>query len=115
MTVVLCGVASAATRTVCLELRFKDNRNPAQCALTTATGNQRGCSPGNDMNHRGAILELWDKDSDGSDEMIGRFFLHARSVAFSHPFTRAPLHIKSPLPEDLSGVLRARGLGEPGP
>jgi hypothetical protein len=67
------GVASAATRTVCLELRFKDNRNSAQCATTGETGNLRGCSPGNDMNHRGAILELWDKDSDGSDEMIGRF------------------------------------------
>jgi hypothetical protein len=66
------GIAEAAQRGVCLELRFKDNRNSAQCADVTEPGNLRGCSPGNDVDHRGAVLELWDKDPDGSDERIGR-------------------------------------------
>jgi hypothetical protein len=65
------GTAAAATRTVCVNLRLKDNRDGNQCAQTWESGSKRGCSPGGDVNHRGAIIELWDKDPDGSDERIG--------------------------------------------
>ena len=69
----LSASAQAATRTVCLRLSFKDNRASANCATTGETGNERGCAPGNDVDHLGAVVELWDKDSDGSDEKLGRF------------------------------------------
>jgi len=69
----LSGTASAATRTVCLELSFLDNRDHANCATIFEPGNFRGCMNGDFLPHVGAVIELWDKDPDGSDELIGRF------------------------------------------
>jgi 23S rRNA pseudouridine1911/1915/1917 synthase len=40
---------------------------------------------------------------------LERQFLHARRLAFPHPFTEAPVDVESPLPADLKGALeRAR-------
>ncbi|HEV3002519.1 MAG TPA: RluA family pseudouridine synthase [Solirubrobacteraceae bacterium] len=36
---------------------------------------------------------------------LTRQFLHASRLAFAHPFTRQPLEVTSPLPEDLARVL----------
>lgn len=69
----MIGSAEAAPRRVCFELRFKDDRSSNNCATSLETGNRRGCSNGEDLNHMGAVVELWDKDPDGSDELIGRW------------------------------------------
>jgi 23S rRNA pseudouridine1911/1915/1917 synthase len=36
---------------------------------------------------------------------LGRQFLHARGLAFSHPFTGEQVEVESPLPADLQGAL----------
>lgn len=36
---------------------------------------------------------------------LGRMFLHARRIAFTHPLTREPLQIEAPLPPDCAQVL----------
>lgn len=41
---------------------------------------------------------------------LTRFFLHARSLAVTHPTTSAPLKVESPLPAALETVLKAHGL-----
>lgn len=63
--------ALGATRTVCYELKFADART--NCATTTTTGNERGCSPGSNIDAAGHVVELWDKDDDGNDELIGKW------------------------------------------
>ena len=63
--------AGAATRTVCFELKIADNRT--SCPTTTTTGAKRGCSPGNNIDAVGHVFELWDKDTDGVDEYIGKW------------------------------------------
>jgi 23S rRNA pseudouridine1911/1915/1917 synthase len=43
---------------------------------------------------------------------LGRQFLHANRLAFTHPFTNERVEIESPLPGDLAGYLErlsARG------
>jgi hypothetical protein len=64
------STAFAATRTICADIKFIDNRSSANCATTSETANLRGCSPGNNVEHVGFDLELWDKDADGTDELI---------------------------------------------
>jgi 23S rRNA pseudouridine1911/1915/1917 synthase len=39
------------------------------------------------------------------DPILGRQFLHASRLAFTHPFTGAPVDVESPLPGDLEGYL----------
>jgi 23S rRNA pseudouridine1911/1915/1917 synthase len=41
------------------------------------------------------------------DPRLGRQFLHASRLAFSHPFTQQPIEVESPLPADLQGFLAA--------
>ncbi len=41
---------------------------------------------------------------------LGRFFLHARSLGFTHPRTGKRVYVESPLPKDLTGVLEAHEL-----
>jgi 23S rRNA pseudouridine1911/1915/1917 synthase len=41
------------------------------------------------------------------DPRLGRQFLHARRLAFTHPFTGAELVVESPLPADLQAFLAA--------
>jgi 23S rRNA pseudouridine1911/1915/1917 synthase len=46
------------------------------------------------------------------DKALGRQFLHANRLAFTHPFTGARIEIESPLPDDLAaylGQLQASG------
>ncbi len=43
-------------------------------------------------------------------EGLGRFFLHARSLAVSHPSSGRRVKVESPLPHELSAVLTALGL-----
>jgi 23S rRNA pseudouridine1911/1915/1917 synthase len=40
-----------------------------------------------------------------AEPRLGRQFLHARRLAFMHPFSGAPLEVESPLPADLQGFL----------
>ena len=44
---------------------------------------------------------------------LGRFFLHARALGLTHPVTRQPLHVESPLPPELLAVLERHGLSAP--
>jgi 23S rRNA pseudouridine1911/1915/1917 synthase len=39
------------------------------------------------------------------DPVLGRQFLHAARLAFTHPFTEARIEVESPLPADLGGYL----------
>jgi 23S rRNA pseudouridine955/2504/2580 synthase len=41
-------------------------------------------------------------------------FLHARSLAFAHPATGAPVRLESPLPADLEAFRLAHLAQEPG-
>lgn len=81
--ILLSGSAQAAPRTVCLDLRFRDNRTSGNCAVAGETGHRRGCNPGKDLPHLGAILELWDKDADGSDERIGRYLYNYDQTCYT--------------------------------
>jgi 23S rRNA pseudouridine1911/1915/1917 synthase len=36
---------------------------------------------------------------------VPRPFLHATTLAFTHPVTGAPVHVEEPLPDDLADVL----------
>jgi 23S rRNA pseudouridine1911/1915/1917 synthase len=46
------------------------------------------------------------------DQALGRQFLHARRLAFDHPFTNARIDVESPLPLELDDYLsRLRGSG----
>jgi 23S rRNA pseudouridine1911/1915/1917 synthase len=40
---------------------------------------------------------------------LERQFLHATRLAFAHPLTRAPVDVRSPLPDDLQAALRRAG------
>jgi len=43
---------------------------------------------------------------------LARQFLHAARLAFVHPFTREPIEVEAPLPEDLAAALeKAKGTG----
>jgi 23S rRNA pseudouridine1911/1915/1917 synthase len=43
---------------------------------------------------------------------LARQFLHAARLAFVHPFTREPIEVEAPLPEDLAAALeKAKGMG----
>ena len=44
-----------------------------------------------------------------ADPSLGRQFLHAAGLAFTHPFTDQPLELESPLPPELQGYLDALG------
>ncbi|MBZ4396935.1 RluA family pseudouridine synthase [Myxococcus sp. MISCRS1] len=44
---------------------------------------------------------------------LGRFFLHARALGLSHPVTKKPLHVTSPLPPELRAELERLGLPLP--
>jgi 23S rRNA pseudouridine1911/1915/1917 synthase len=39
------------------------------------------------------------------DPALGRQFLHATRLAFTHPFTGAQVEVESPLPDDLARYL----------
>ena len=39
------------------------------------------------------------------DPALGRQFLHATRLAFTHPFSGARIDVESPLPPDLAGYL----------
>ena len=41
-----------------------------------------------------------------AEPALGRQFLHATRLAFTHPFTDARVEVESPLPPDLEGYLR---------
>ena len=44
---------------------------------------------------------------------LGRFFLHARALEFTHPVTREPVRVTSPLPPELRSVLEKHALAVP--
>ncbi len=46
---------------------------------------------------------------------LSRFFLHARSLGFTHPVTGKALHVESPVPPELTAVLQRLGLPLPAP
>ena len=67
--------ASAATRTVCFELKIADDRT--NCPVTSTPGAKRGCNPGHDIDAVGHVFELWDKDDpeNAPDEYIGKWVI----------------------------------------
>jgi 23S rRNA pseudouridine1911/1915/1917 synthase len=46
------------------------------------------------------------------DPSLGRQFLHANRLAFTHPFTNERVEVESPLPDDLAGYLERLSAGE---
>jgi 23S rRNA pseudouridine1911/1915/1917 synthase len=44
---------------------------------------------------------------------LGRFFLHARALEFTHPVTQKPVRVESPLPPELLAVLERHALAVP--
>jgi len=44
---------------------------------------------------------------------LGRFFLHARALGLTHPETKKPMHVTSPLPQELRAELERLGLQLP--
>lgn len=65
--------AWSAQRTVCFQLKLADDRT--NCATTSETGNRRGCNRGGLVDAVGHQYQLWDKDSDGNDELIGTWYI----------------------------------------
>ncbi|MDD5306785.1 MAG: hypothetical protein PHU25_05635 [Deltaproteobacteria bacterium] len=68
--------ASAATRTVCFDLRLSDDRT--YCPMKGDIYNydaKRTCDPGGFVGIRGWLFELWDKDTDSGDDYCGEYFL----------------------------------------
>ena len=65
----LSGSAWAAPRTVCYHVQLADDRY--NCPATTVIGQRRGCSRGSNVDAVGHQVELWDKDADDADELIG--------------------------------------------
>lgn len=66
--------AAAATRTVCWQMRFVDER--IGCPTSSMAGAQRACR--HDAGYSrpvGHYVELWDYDSDDTDEYIGTWVL----------------------------------------
>jgi 23S rRNA pseudouridine1911/1915/1917 synthase len=47
--------------------------------------------------------------------VVPRPFLHATTLAFTHPRSGEPVRVDEPLPADLAGVLAALGPPEPPP
>jgi 23S rRNA pseudouridine1911/1915/1917 synthase len=45
------------------------------------------------------------------DHALGRQFLHANRLAFTHPFTGEQVEVESPLPDDLAGYLTGLSAG----
>ena len=45
---------------------------------------------------------------------LRRQFLHAARLAFAHPFTGAPVEVRSPLPRDLAAALARAERERPG-
>jgi hypothetical protein len=77
--------AEAATRTVCMQLAFNDDR--ISCPDPGTPGARFTCNPTNGWSTAmGATVELWDKDPVGADEFIG-YFLTAREPGYSSCFT----------------------------
>ncbi|MBB3457225.1 hypothetical protein FHT86_005543 [Rhizobium sp. BK313] len=66
-------VATAAPRTVCFNLRFADDRN--NCPAP-ANGVLRGCQAGSDVDAIGHQIELWDKDQNSPDDLIGTWYVN---------------------------------------
>ncbi len=63
--------ASAATRTVLVNLKIADNRT--DCPDDSETGARRPCDDGNNVWATGHLYEVWDRDDVGDDEYIGRW------------------------------------------
>jgi 23S rRNA pseudouridine1911/1915/1917 synthase len=44
---------------------------------------------------------------------LGRFFLHAKALGLTHPVTKQPVRVESPLPRELLESLERHGLRLP--
>lgn len=71
--IVMAGAASAANRTVCFRMKFRDSRT--NCATAGETGARRACTSSGYSWMVGHQVELWDKDWSGSDEKIGTWYI----------------------------------------
>jgi 23S rRNA-/tRNA-specific pseudouridylate synthase len=49
----------------------------------------------------------------GRSNKVPRLLLHARTLAFAHPVTKAEIKIEAPLPADFESILQKARLGEP--
>jgi hypothetical protein len=88
---------AAAPRTVCYALRFADARY--NCPSTGA-GVLRGCQPGSDVDAVGHQIEVWDKDDDSPDDLIGTWHIGGtgtRCVTFE--WENSPVSAGEPNPD----------------
>jgi hypothetical protein len=65
----------ARERTVCLHLRFADARY--NCPIASEAGAVRPCNPGGYSDAVGHQVQLWDKDANSPDDLIGTWYLSA--------------------------------------
>jgi len=72
--------ATAADRTVCGTIKFKDIRTPCGAACGSAAGTLDKCMGPSSDHYVGKIaIQLWDYDAYGEDEYIGTWYVPARS------------------------------------
>lgn len=70
LSALLAGSAHAATRTVCWQLGLRDTR--INCPAPGTPGAKATCAPASGYTDAvGHRVQLWDKDRDGTDELIG--------------------------------------------
>jgi hypothetical protein len=65
--------ATASPRTVCFNLKFSDARY--NCPAPGTAGALRGCQAGSDVDAVGHQIELWDKDDNRPDGLIGTWYI----------------------------------------
>lgn len=70
--IAIAAEATAAPRTVCFNLKFADARY--NCPAPGA-GVLRGCQAGSDVDAVGHQFELWDKDNNRPDALIGTWYI----------------------------------------
>ena len=84
-----------------------------ECDLETGRKNQIRIH----LSHLGHPIigdEVYGKDVAGTDGGIGRLALHARVLAFRHPFTDSQMRFESPEPASFLAAVKARRSGPAG-
>jgi hypothetical protein len=93
----MAAEAIAAPREVCFSLKFADGRyncpNPGTSVL-------RGCQAGSDVDAIGHQVELWDKDDDSPDDLIGTWYIGGPGTqCITFEWENAPVSAGEPNPD----------------
>lgn len=69
----LATVGFAESRLVCFRIQLRDDR--VNCATPGETGARRACDQGSYVDMVGHQIELWDKDTGSTDELVGTWYI----------------------------------------